>query len=58
MGVWLALIPIIPFLLIFFLGGTASIKWIFMDNTPIILGGALILLYLVSQKKKEQRRRY
>lgn len=47
-----ALITLIPFFLIVFLGGTATIKWLTMDKTPIILGAILVLLLVMKQRRQ------
>jgi len=48
-----ALIALIPFFLIVLLIATGTLRFIFMDKTPLIIGGFLILLILFKQKRRQ-----
>jgi hypothetical protein len=37
--------------LVLFFSGTAAIKWIMLDKTPLIIGGLLLFLIILRQKR-------
>lgn len=37
---------------LFLFAGVGTIKFLFMDKTPLIIGGILVILFLIGQKKR------